>query len=369
MHLRQNHAPTTTAGRALRAVALVAITMAAAACDGSTNSAADRAPASRAASDAGVPDVLATVEGEEIRRADLPPGTVEELALLENSYRQQRFTILDAALRNAIAERMLTAEAEKRGVTVRELVATEVGTPAEPTDAEITAWYGQNRSRLQGRPLEQLRDQISEHLISTRATAAADALDSRLRETYAVETYLDPYRIDLDNSASPAIGSDDAAVTLVEFSDFECPFCGRFFPTVRRIEENYGDRVRLVYRQFPIPSLHPRAFKASEASLCAHEQERFWDYHDALFQEQDRLTVRDLKEKAGRLGLDQAAFDECLDSGRFVEQVEADQAEARAAGVTGTPALFVNGIPIPGGAVDYDVVAAAIDAELERIER
>lgn len=365
MHENQSR-PTTPSGT-VWAVFLVALSAVAASCDRGDIPSGDRPPASLAAADTATPEVLATVDGEEIRRSDLPAGTAEELALLDNSYRQQRYTILQEALRNIVAERMLTTEAAKRGVTVRELVAAELGTPPEPTDAEITAWYGQNRSRLQGQPLDQLRDQIREHLLSIRAAAAADALDDRLRESYVVETFLDPYRIALDNEGSPALGPDDAAVTLVEFSDFECPFCGRFAPTVKRIEENYGDRVRIVYRQFPIPSLHPRAFKAAEASLCAHEQERFWDFHDVLFQEQDRLTVRELKERAGRLDLDQAAFDQCLDSGRFVEQVERDQGEGRAAGVTGTPALFVNGIPIPGGAVDYDVVAAALDAELERV--
>jgi len=313
-----------------------------------------------------LPDVLATVDGEEVTFRDLPAGTADELRALENSYRQQRHAILDEALDEALADRMLAREAEASGMSVAEVVAAEIGTPPEPTDADVEAWYRQNQSRLQGRSLGQLREQIRDFLRDGRAEEAAQALDERLREKYDVRVRLEPFRIVFDNEGSPALGPDDAAVTLVEFSDFECPFCGRFAPTLKRIEDEYGDRVRVVYRQFPIPSIHPNAFKAAEASLCAHEQGEFWAYHDLLFGDQRRLAVRDLKQKAGRLGLDQEEFDACLDTGRYVEQVQSDLAAGQSAGVTGTPALFVNGIPIPGGAVGYDVVAAALDEELAR---
>ena len=313
-----------------------------------------------------LPAVLATVDGEEVGFDDLPAGTADELRALDNSYRQQRHAILEAALDEALADRMLAREAEARGMSTAEVVAAEVGTPPDPTDADVESWFRQNQARLEGRTLDQLREQIRNFLRQSRAEEAAQALDVRLREKYDVRVRLEPFRIAFDNQGSPALGPDDAAVTLVEFSDFECPFCGRFVPTVKRVEAEYGDRVRIVYRQYPIPSLHQNAFKAAEASLCAHEQGEFWPYHDLLFEEQRRLAVRDLKEKAGRLGLDQDEFDTCLDTGRYVEQVQSDQAAGEAAGVRGTPALFVNGIPIPGGAVEYDVVAAALDAELAR---
>ena len=313
---------------------------------------------------ADLPDVLATVGGESVRLDDLPAAVRDQLRQLEATYRQQRHTVLTAAVDEAVANRMLAAEAKERGTTVAELVAAETAPLLPPTDAEVETFYAENRSRLAGRSLDQVREQIREHLQVTGAEEQSEALDRRLREKYDVDVHLEPYRVTLDNEGSPAFGPDDAAVTLVEFSDFECPFCSRFFPTLKRLEDEYGDRVRIVYRQFPIPSLHPNAFKAAEASLCAHEQGEFWAYHDVLFQEQDRLAVRDLKEKAGRLGLDRGDFDRCLDTGRYVERVQDDIAEGRSAGVSGTPALFVNGIPIPGGAVGYDVVAAALDTEL-----
>lgn len=315
---------------------------------------------------ADLPEVLATVGGESVRLDDLPASARDQLGRLENNYRQQRYEILKAAVDEAVANQMLTAEASERGTTVAELVAAETAPLLPPTDAEIETWYAENRARLGGRSLEQVREQIRAHLQTTRAEEQSEALDRRLREKYEVAVHVEPFRVNLDNEGSPGFGPDDADVTLVEFSDFECPFCSRFFPTLKRLEEEYSDRVRIVYRQFPIPSLHPNAFKAAEASLCAHEQGEFWAYHDVLFQEQDRLAVRDLKEKAGRLGLDRGDFDQCLDTGRYVERVQDDIAEGQASGVTGTPALFVNGIPIPGGAVAYDVVAAALDAELAR---
>ncbi|MGD8494605.1 MAG: thioredoxin domain-containing protein [Gemmatimonadales bacterium] len=332
--------------------------------DSGAQRAGDR-PVARTPAD--LPEVLATVDGDEITFDDLPEGTSQQLAQLDNSYRQQRHDLLAGALDQAVADAMLAKEASARDMTVAEVVQAETGgPPPAPTDSEVEAWYRQNQSRLQGRSLEELREQIREFLRNNRAQASADSLDARLREKYDVRLHLDPFRVDVDDPGAPALGAADAPVTLVEFSDFECPFCGRFFPTLKRIEEDYGDRIRIVYRQFPIPTLHSHAFKAAEASLCADDQGEFWAYHDLLFQEQDRLSVRDLKEKAGRLGLDRGAFDECLDTGRKVEQVQDDQAAGQAAGVAGTPALFVNGVPIPGGAVSYDVLAEALDAELAR---
>lgn len=353
----------------IRLLGLAAVALAASCADGGSNAtdAPSAGPASAAPEE--LPEVLASVAGEEIRWDDLPVQAREQLVQLENRYRQQRYALLEGAVEEAIASRMLAAEAARRDVSVEELVAAETDPIPRPTDDDVEAWYDANQARLGGRSVDQLREQIREHLRATAAEEQGEALDRRLRAEHDVEVNIELFHVRFDNGGAPALGPDDAPVTLVEFSDFECPFCARFFPTLKRIEREYGDRVRIVYRQFPIPSIHPNAFKAAEASLCAHEQGEFWPYHDLLFEEQDRLAVRDLKEKAGRLGLDREAFYECLDTGRYVEQVQRDMAAGQAAGVTGTPALFVNGIPVPGGAVGYDVVAAALDEELARRER
>jgi protein-disulfide isomerase len=154
-------------------------------------------------------------------------------------------------------------------------------------------------------------------------------------------------------------------VTIVEFSDFECPYCSRVVPSLDQVVAKYEDSVRLVFRQFPLTSIHAQAQKAAEASLCADEQGRFWDMHDAMFAQQKELAVPQLKELAASLELDGEAFAECLDSSKFAAQVAADLRAGQAAGVSGTPAMFINGRFV-NGAVPYETLAAIIDEELAR---
>lgn len=330
------------------------------------SSTVERTRARPVAAEAELPEVLATI-GEEPVTLDEVRGRVgAQLDQITNSYLQQRYKLLDETLQQIMRDRLLAAEADERGMSVNELIAEETGVNLEVTEADIAAFYEENKSRLQDRTLDQVRDQIADHLRTTRRDEAMAALEDRLSDERGVVYHMQPFRVELENGGAPALGPSDAAVTLVEFSDFECPYCSRFFPTFQQIKDTYGDRIQIVYRQFPLTSIHPSAFKAAEASLCAEEQGEFWAFHDLLFQEQSRLAVRDLKEKAGRLGLDQKGFDTCLDTGRYVEQVQDDLAAGRTAGVSGTPALFVNGIPVEGGAVAFEVVAEALDRELRR---
>jgi len=349
------------------AAALLALSISTGACSEQPAEAAQPAAAANApAAGADLPEVLATIGSEQITMADVRARAGGQLEQIEGTYQRQRTRFVESMLQSMLRERTLVAEAEKQGKTVERLVLEEAGGSFEPNDIEINAWYEDNQGRVGGRTLEQARPQIVNLLSSQRRREATEKLEARLNRENDVTIHLQPYRVTLNNEGAPTAGKEDAAVTLVEFSDFQCPFCARFVPTLKQIEAAYGDRVKIVYRQYPIASLHPNAFKAAEASLCAHEQGKFWQIHDLMFQEQAQLSVRELKVMANRLGMDQAKFDSCLDSGRYAEQVQNDLAEGSRAGMTGTPALFVNGIEIPGGAVPYETVARALDRELAR---
>jgi predicted DsbA family dithiol-disulfide isomerase len=311
--------------------------------------------------------VLATVDGEPVTLADLDSRAGDQLAQLDHQYRSQRHQLIQSGLENTVRDRLLDAEAEARGISKAELLNTEVNSQINVTDENVDTWYQQNLARLGGRSLDELRPQIMRFLQDQRREQVLKTLTDGLAEEREVVFLLEPFRVTFDDEGSPTLGPDGAPVTLVEFSDFECPYCERFAGTLHQLEENFGDKLRIVYRQFPL-NIHPNAFKAAEASLCAHAQGEFWQMHDLLFAEQSALDVPALKEKAGRLGLDQAKFDTCLDSGTYRDQIHRDLQEGSRYGVDGTPALFVNGIRLEGGAVSYDVAAALIPKAAEKRE-
>ncbi len=162
--------------------------------------------------------------------------------------------------------------------------------------------------------------------------------------------FIPPARVDVEIEGHPTIGSPDAPVTIVEFSEFQCPYCAMYVQeTFPQIDEEYiqTGKVRYVFRNFPL-SFHEYAQKAAEASLCAYEQGMFWEYHDVLFANQETLDVASLKQHAEDLGLDMAKFNDCLDSGAMTEKVMQDVADGTALGVSGTPSFFVNGIALFG---------------------
>jgi len=315
-------------------------------------------------------EVLATVNGENVTLGDVREQSAAQLEQVEaqlvqcrTNYDRNRFQVLEQGVKQVIENQLLDAEAEKRGISRDDLVAAEVdGTIAELTEAETQAWYEENKARLRG-TYESLAPQIKDYLQRQRQQEAHDAFINSLKEGVKVSYRLDPPRTEVE-ADGPAKGPDNAPVTIVEFSDFQCPFCSRVNPTLAQVRETYGDKVRIVFRHFPL-SIHPNAPKAAEASLCAEDQGKFWQMHDLMFEEQQQLAVADLKAKAERLELDTEAFNECLDSGKYTDKVQEDMQDGQRAGVTGTPAMFVNG-RLVSGAVPFEQVAEVIDSELQR---
>jgi len=306
--------------------------------------------------------VLATMGGEEITASDIDEGIAAELAKADFRFRTERYRMLVVATEQTVGQRMLEREAEQRGVSIEQLV-DELTAGQGPTSDDVAAWYEQNRARLGGRTLEELAPQIEQLLRAQAQTRILQGLFRDLEQEYDVEYLVPPLEVDFSNAGAPTIGPRAAPVTLVVFSDFQCPFCRQFRGTMDRVREAYGDRVRIVFRQFPL-STHPQAFRAAEASLCAHEKGKFWELHDLMFDEQERLLEADLVAKAERVGLDGEAFRSCLASGRNADIVRADLAEGTQFGVTGTPQIYVNGLAASSGAVPYEAVEEMIERAL-----
>ena len=314
-----------------------------------------------------LPEVLATVGDTKVTLADVRARAGEDLDKLETQYQLMRSRIIGTVLDSLIREQTLGAEAKKTGKSIDQLVAAEAGSSGfAPTDLEVTTWYEKNPDRVGGRPLADVRPQIVDYLTNVKRKEAERKVEDRIKAENKVVVNFEPFRFRFDNAGAPTAGKHDAPVELVEFSDFQCPFCQRMAPTLKEVKQRFPDQVKIVYRQFPLTSIHPFAFKAAEASLCANEQGKFWELHDVMFKDQKRLGVSDLKASAKSLGMDEKKFDACLDSGRYVEQVQKDSKEAQRLGVTGTPAIFVNGVLLDGGAVPFTTVEAAIQRELTR---
>jgi protein-disulfide isomerase len=305
-------------------------------------------------------DVLAVVGGEEITRSEVETNAGGQLTQL----RQQIFDLTEQSLNQTIDGKLLDLEAESRGLERDSFITSIVETDLPvPTDAQIDSVYEEAAARINA-PRDSVAPQIEAFLQNRTRRARYDSLISALRDEYEVRNYLEPPRFEVE-ATGPAKGPDNAPVTIVEFSDFECPFCLRINPTLKQVMEEYEGQVRLVFRQFPLNNIHPNAQKAAEASLCADAQGRFWEMHDAMFDNPRELAVADLKTRAAEIGLDEEAFATCLDTGEFADKVTADLNAGRALGVSGTPALYINGRFL-SGAQPFEVISRVIEDELQR---
>jgi protein-disulfide isomerase len=288
---------------------------------------------------------------------DLIKGPLTELRMREQTLREQ-------GLEQLIAQTVLTQEAAAKGTTVNGLIKSEVEEKSSPSAADLKAFYEANKERYKNVAEADALKQIEPGLRQQQQRTRQAAYLRELRQKYGVKVLVEPTRMAIDTANAPVRGNVNAPVTIVEFSDFQCPFCGRARPTVNKVRETYGDKVRILFRDFPL-QMHPQATKAAEAAACAGDQGKFWEMHDWMFANQGKLQVPDLKQHAADMGIKADAFGECLDSGKYASRWQQGLADGTQYGVSGTPAFFINGRPLMG-ARPFEDFAQVIDDELER---
>jgi protein-disulfide isomerase len=305
-------------------------------------------------------DVVAEVNGAPISAAELEAKASRRMA----SLRQQEYDIRREVLDDMITDRLLDAEAKRRGISRDELQRREVDARAEkPSEEQIDTIYEQNKDRFAGQSKQEavarIREALAQRALSERRTAYA----KQLRDAARVVVRLEAPRVAVAiPREAPAQGPASAPVTIVEFTDYQCPFCHRAQSVIDELLSRYKGRVRLVHLDFPLDG-HPQATPAARAARCAGEQGRFWDYHHGLMTEPGPLDDADLKRRAASLGLSARAFATCLASTKHDAAIRAQVRQGEDLGVTGTPAYFINGRMV-SGARPIDTFTEVIDSEL-----
>jgi len=301
---------------------------------------------------------VATVDGQALYDEDLAPSVQGQLLPLRN----QEYEIKRKALDNLIEQKLLEAAAKKKGLTTEKLLAQEVDSKIpDPSDAEIEGYYLGLRTKS---PLAEAKTQLRDSLKQAKSQKARQDYLKSLRADSKVVVLLSAPRVEVGYDPTRVRGNPKAPVMIVEFSDYQCPYCHQAELTINEVLAKYGDKVSLAYRDFPLTAIHPQAMMAAEASRCALEQGKFWEYHDQLLTV-SKLEKDDLIGYARNLKLDDKQFESCLTSEKYKTDIEKDEQEGRKAGVNGTPGFFIDGLSL-SGAQGQDAFARLIDDELGR---
>ncbi len=302
---------------------------------------------------------VAVVAGQTIYEEDLIPSVQAQLLPLRN----QEYEIKRKAIDNLIQQKLLEKAAKEKNLTTEKLLEHEVDAKVqEPTDSEVEAYYLAQKDRL-NRPLDEVRTQLRQGLKQARIQQLRQDYLKSLRKGAEISVLLSPPKVQVDYDPKRLRGNPKAPVMIIEFSDYQCPYCHQVEPTLKDLLAKYGQQVSLAYRDFPL-TIHPQAELAAEASRCAGEQGKFWEYHDQLFTASN-LERPVLIDYAKALKLDDKQFDSCLASGKYKSQVERDAQEGTQAGISGTPGFFINGAQLTGAQAP-DTFIRIIEDELAR---
>jgi protein-disulfide isomerase len=305
--------------------------------------------------------VVAEVNGTPILDSELDEKAAGRLARV----RQEEYEIRRQALDEMIADRLIAAEAARRRVSPEGLVASEVDAKAAPLQAsEVEQIYEQNKARFGGTGRDEAIARIRQVMGERAKADRRAAWEKELRAAARVSVRLEAPRTAVAiPPGAPSTGPTDARVTVVEFTDYQCPFCHRAQAVVDKVLQQYSGKIRFVHLDFPLDG-HAQALPAARAARCAGEQGKFWEYHRGLMTAPGALDAADLQHRAAALRLDTSSFEACVSSGRYDQAIQASLREGEELGVTGTPAYFVNGRMISGAPRSIETFADPIEEEL-----
>lgn len=299
--------------------------------------------------------VVAEVDGRTLTTVDLERKKAG--SLLQARY--QYYSSQRKALDQLVDEELLAIAAEHQHVSVDELLEKKVYKDIkDPTEDQLQVYYEGMEST---EPYPAVRDRVLDHIRELRRDKAKAAYIKDLRAQASLRILLAPPVASLNLENAFVKGAKSAPVELVEFADYECPYCQQVNPLLQKLQEEYGDKLSIAYKDFPLP-MHHRAQKAAEAARCAGDQGKYWEYHDVLYYSR-MLDINDLKKHAQVLKLDETRFAKCLDDGKQAEAVKKDLEEGKKMGLPGTPSFFVNGHYFHG-AVDYNTLKEMVDQQL-----
>jgi len=309
--------------------------------------------------------VLAAVNGEPLRVDTINERTRAYVYKLEMRIYAARKGVLD----RRINDLLIVAEANKRKVGPEDIVRTEISDKlTAPTEDAITRVYEANKANVKT-DLAGARAAIVTYLQQQQQEKLELALADKLRAGARVQVLLkepEPPVLNVGLAGGATRGDPNAAVTLIEFTDFQCSACGAMYPIVEEALKSYGNRVRFVIRNFPLTSVHQNAFRAAQAAEAAKAQGKFWEYIDIMFKNQTALDAESLKKYATQVGLDRKRFDAELDAGKYDGVIGRDMEDGETYGIESTPTFFINGIVL----TEYsgEGLRRAIDKAFARVQ-
>lgn len=301
--------------------------------------------------------VIATVAGQPLKAETL----LERLKPIVYRMKLEAYELSKQRAEQLVDDTLLLEEARRRQIGPEQIIRSEISDKVrDPTEEEVAKFYSDNKARISG-DLNTVRNQVALYLQNESRRRLEKDLSARLRKNANIQWLITEPAQPVQNVSvddDPARGDVNAPVTIVEFTDFQCPACAAMHPVLEEVLKSYGNRVRFVVRDFPL-NQHEYARKAAEAANAANAQGKFFEYITLLFKNQKALDVPSLKKYASELGLDRARFDAALDRGVYAAEVQKDVTEGEMYGVGSTPTIFVNGVQLK--TLSADGLKEAID--------